>query len=452
MLERQLSDIWRLQSFGGELLTDGGERVAIIYPGRVNDNKGGDFCDAVIAFPDRTVMGDVELHMRSADWRGHRHDRDPGYNNVVLHVVYANNSNSPTTLENGCHVPVLALEGHVVEAEDAGHLGWPTSRRLCFNAIERLGESARMGAIEVAGEERLARRMASYLRELETVEPGQVLYQGIMTVLGYSRNKAPFLELARRLPLASLEGLSWAGDEYECFRRKVEACLLCAAGFGPLRRDDNERSGFGLQRMWTITAPPLKWQALRARPSNSPSMRIKAMSYLVTRYRRWGLLPGLLRAVEDAPRERGHNFVERALMVPGEGCTCGSALLGRERAADMAVNVVLPFAVAFGRAHQDARLSDKALSLYRGWPRLATNCVERHMLDQIGLRRTEVNSAVRQQGLIEIYSKLCTHGKCVLCSLGEAKTRDDVKVQAGPAAPDVAEVACGGYHSGVVRA
>ena len=49
--ERQLSEIWRDQRFDTSALrTEDGQPVTIIYPGRLNDDRGGDFCDAVISY------------------------------------------------------------------------------------------------------------------------------------------------------------------------------------------------------------------------------------------------------------------------------------------------------------------------------------------------------------------------------------------------------------------
>ncbi|GAI06190.1 unnamed protein product, partial [marine sediment metagenome] len=48
--ERQIIKIWQHQLLDGtKLTTEGGEPIKIIYPGRINDDRGADFRDAVIA-------------------------------------------------------------------------------------------------------------------------------------------------------------------------------------------------------------------------------------------------------------------------------------------------------------------------------------------------------------------------------------------------------------------
>ncbi len=415
VLEKDLSEIWRGQRFGGRLLTDGHERVKVLYPGRLNDNRGGDFRDAVIAFPGRTVKGEVELHVKSGDWRTHGHDRDPWYNGVVLHVVYARNTDGPTMLQNGSRVPILALETHVEQR---------CVPAPCFGIGTRMEIEDVTSILDSAGRYRFERRVTSFADQLRTAEPGQVLYRGVMEALGYSRNRGPFLALAQRLPLAALEALGGSDAE---FRSRVESRLLSAAGLG----STHESAGLG-------------WRLLRARPGNSPLVRIKAMSHLLLHHRVRGLLNGLLDCVRESPERRGFRHIEDALVVAGEegGSSVPScAPLGRERADDIAINVLLPFAEAFGRIDEDPVLVRKANLQYASWPRHGANCVERHILQQTGLTFRDANSAQRQQGLMELYAGMCTQGKCAACALGKPQSRHDIHVKPGSAAAHKAEIA-----------
>ena len=56
------------------------------------------------------------------------------------------------------------------------------------------------------------------------------------------------------------------------------------------------------------------------------------------------------------------------------------------------------------------------------------NFVERHMVEQLGLRRGLVNSAKWQQGLIHIYNNLCTRGRCSHCSLSQLEAGNYVQI------------------------
>src|SRR5581483_7243459 len=72
--------------------------------------------------------------------------------------------------------------------------------------------------------ERFQAKQAVFEGELAVFEPEQALYAGLMEALGYSRNRAPFRQLALQLPLAGLRVLRTAS--------RIEAALLAAAGLG----------------------------------------------------------------------------------------------------------------------------------------------------------------------------------------------------------------------------
>lgn len=265
-----------------------------------------------------------------------------------------------------------------------------------------------------------------------------------MGALGYSKNTLPFLELARRVPLAVLESLAQSGISDEESLMRQQALLLGTAGLLPPQRPQRQRSdrtenlwAVKLERHWVGsghdgTMPAESWDLCKIRPNNSPLRRLAAMSELVFRYRETGLMNGLLGLVKAAPLSDGHNCLEKGLLVAGAGYRANHfglisqnrvrspALLGTGRAADINVNVLLPFTLAWSLFNCQPELGDKALALYCAYPRLMANSIERHMMAQLGLARGLVNSARRQQGLLHIYRTLCTQGRCQDCSLKPA--------------------------------
>ena len=160
-------------------------------------------------------------------------------------------------------------------------------------------------------------------------------------------------------------------------------------------------------------ASTLDWELYKVRPDNSPLRRITALSHLLYRYRARGWLPILMNIIRRTPAERAGKELELALVVD-EGTP---ALLGRGRAAEIIINVILPFAWLWAQKKSESALTEKVLEVYRRYPRSESNSIERHMLRQFSLRRLLVNSACRQQGLIHIYKSLCTRGKCEECNI-----------------------------------
>jgi len=428
------------------LFTEAGEPIRIVYPGRVNDGRGADFRDAVIATTSGLIKGDIEVHVKSSGWRAHRHHLDAAYNRVILHVVMWHDTKTATNLQNGNDVPVLALYKYIKGPDEqrADGVGLPAGLYMrCFKAAERLTPDAIVEFLDNAGEERFFTKVVRFQADLARMGASQCLYQGIMGALGYSKNNLPFLELARRLPLQVLESVTQGEVSDEEYLARRQALLLGTAGLLPSQRPNlcpEDRLGdkwiSKLERLWTSRGhtgvmSADDWHLFKVRPSNSPIRRIVAMSYLLLRYREVGMVDGVVNMVKELSLSQGHSGLERELTVTtdGYGAThfdfgLGSGirsptLLGSQRAADITVNVLLPFIVVWSRLTSRSELEEKSLTLYHHYPRLAVNAVERHMRNQLGLSGSLVSSARRQQGLIHLYKTRCSQGRCNCCPLSQ---------------------------------
>jgi len=435
--EGLLAEIWcRQWLVKGRLLATDGQGLEIIHPGEANGDSGPDFRDAIIAAEAGEVRGDVELHVRSSGWRAHGHHLDPAYNGVVLHVALWEDGAGTVQLQSGRTVPTLALHPYLSLSLDE------LERRAkvpmlpaepCLQARESLGDAALGRLLDRAGMERFRAKASRFRRWLAMLPPAEALYQGLMEALGYARNQEPFLELARRLPLAAVEAHAPSSpfpDEALC----LEALLLGSAGLLPSQRGwalpdegyvaEVEAAWLSMGRKALLSSQA--WHTFRVRPDNFPTRRLAAAARLMLRYHR-GLIEGLMQAVSNA--EGGLQGLEGALVIGAEGYwgehidfghpAPPRALLGRGRAADMAVNVMLPFGFAWAEASGDQGLKARTLGLYELYPRLSPNRVTRKMEEHLSAGGPAIaGSACRQQGLIHIHSVLCRGHRCPECPLG----------------------------------
>ena len=164
------------------------------------------------------------------------------------------------------------------------------------------------------------------------------------------------------------------------------------------------------------------------------------MSYLTLHYREKGILERVINIVKEVPIRESHFILEKGLIVTTDGYwanhfdfgrasrTANPTLLGSRRAADITINILLPFTLAWAKLDSQPRLAEKALDLYRHYPKLAANTLERHMKRQLGLNNDMVGSAQRQQGLIHIYHTLCTRGRCHFCPLSQLETGNHIQI------------------------
>ena len=203
--EKQVLGIWQdVWQDGIDLKTVDNESVRVIYPGRRNDDRGADFKDAIITTKIGQTRGDIEVHVKTSHWWAHQHHLDPSYNRVILHVVYQHDVATTIALENGLTAPTLALHDNIENRHEVRRRSAVSCRGIGYsNKIEFI-----VNQLDEAGEARFLERAAYYNKMITELGPGQALYQGIMTALGYSKNKEPMAELSCLMPLARLEGLT----------------------------------------------------------------------------------------------------------------------------------------------------------------------------------------------------------------------------------------------------
>ena len=358
-----------------------------MYPGRANPRAGPDFLDAVLADDSGgMVTGYVELHLNAADWYAHGHHVDPGYNGVVLHVVLRPKGGAESRQQSGTKAPVASI------AAVARQLEQPVP------ALQEPANGMALGeTLDRAGEERFRARSRSFAAEIGSGDAEQVLFAALMEALGYASNRKPFRRLAGLVPISLLGGLK--REPAATREMAMEAMLLGAAGLIshvslPGRAQELRRLRRHLPSTRTMSAR--QWRLFRVRPANHPVARVTGAAHLVDRYIEAGLVRGLAAEVQ---RGSARLLIESLMERP---------FIGRGRAGDMAVNVVLPFLHAYGGVTRTPALAKASSELYRVFPKLEENEITREMRRLLGRESdiSQVTTARRQQGLAHLYKGL----------------------------------------------
>lgn len=445
MDERTLCRIWQAQRFDRtSLRTSQGDGVAVVYRGRPERSPGPDFREAMLVIDGELRQGDVELHVRASDWSAHRHDRDRRYDRVILHVVFRQDDAPPARTTRGQEVPCLVLEGMLGEPDRWADLGRAVDED-CRRRVAALSDGELGGRLDRLGDERFLQKAAALEADLVVADPEQVFYERLTEVLGYGQNRRPFLELARRLPLAYLYALAHRRPRAE----RVALCqslLFGVAGLLPSQRlintpldwvsaqhvDELERTWATFGQEWQSEVMGAGWWSFGVRPLNSPPRRIGAMSHLFGACLEVGPLEVAWRALADGNAALAVSRLAAALAVEAPDSYWASyfdfgrpsgaravSLIGRERALAAVVNVCLPFALACSANSGAERLSGAAWAAYRATPRLALNQVTRWMVAEVlgPSRGRVVDSARRQQGLHHVYRTGCDQLRCGNCPL-----------------------------------
>lgn len=338
--ERFLRHLWSNQYLKTtSLQTTDGRTVEVREVGKMNLESGPDFLNAKVNIGGTVYAGDVEIHRTQEDWMRHRHEQDPRYNKVILHVLLENQTvSNATVVQSGRKVPVLVLSNFLPESIRTvwfKTIGDERARRAdripCFEknstvppedlrrwfdklTVERLEFKLRRFAErlkELAWERKLAAHEAPRTWGDPPVEGSpdeippphkeltqkdfarkslweQILYEGIMEGLGYVRNMAPFARLAQIVTLETVKKLQAADDE-----QKLLALLFGVAGLLPrisaLGEDSSKEEARSLIRCWNDLRRefrgeilhPADWHFFPTRPMNFPTVRMAAASGLI---------------------------------------------------------------------------------------------------------------------------------------------------------------------------
>ena len=400
--ERLIARLWQKRAAREtRFRTEAGARLRVVYPGRSSGAAGPDFRNALLEIEGvGLVRGDVEIHLRQQDWESHGHSGDPNYNGVVLHAVLG--AESPTTvLQSGRQAPVLSMAA-LLDGLDSPENGlnpelWKVLGQRGYPQPDSIEEVCAL--LDRAGDDRFLARSAGFVRFLREQGPDQSLYEGLMEGLGYRFNQQPFLKLAMRAPYATLAlaGLAVCKEDRA---QALESWLLAISGFTPMAATENvplPRVGFG---------SPLsrdEWHCFRVRPSNHPRRRISGGAALLDRFLTKGLVAGLEQAAQDSTPGK----LISALIVAG-GPDRKEALIGRGRAGDLAVNVVLPFLHGLATGRGQVCRSRGYLDLYHRFGKLQENELTREMAHQLmePTWRGALTNARRQQGLLHLHALL----------------------------------------------
>ena len=388
--ESAFSDLWERSLDLRPVVTgDDGARYEIVFPGVRNDGPGPDFKGAVFKRGERIVAGDVELHLDPSGWRAHGHHADPAYRGVALHVVLRRAS--PSAAADPSMPPTALASFPTTPDADAASSGEPRpdDRR----------EPPSEDEIATLGARRFLYKSDGFRAEMEASgDPEQVIYQAALESLGYSRNRKPFLALAKALPISELSPLR--REPPSSARFAVFAALAVAGGLEDGIPDRSERAQakrvarrLGVKRL----VRPDAWSRFRVRPNASPIRRLRGGAELIADNLRRGVVRGMLSELESG----GIRALLAAVRKP--------AGIGRDFALTMVANAILPPLRAWAALANSPPAADRVLRAFLDAPAPPSDAVARSVAKSLGVSPRS-KRAPRHFGLHELARMSSWHG------------------------------------------
>ena len=416
MREEFLYYIWENRLIDKALQTTEGEAVDVVATGYRNTDSGPDFLEARIQIGDKLWAGHVEIHVKASDWNRHGHQTDKAYKNVILHVVYEND----TKVNN---IPTLELKGHFDETLFANYQKFISSKNWipCEKSITQVPVFTRLSWFDRMAVERLESKSETVTKILNAnqFDWEDALYKLLMRYFGLKVNNEAFEYLSNILPFKTL--LKHADNLLQ-----LEAMLFGCAGF--LEDDFTEEYPLLLKREFAVmkakfnllTMPAERWKFLRMRPSNFPTIRLAQMAQLIHKN---GCLFSKIREAKNGNEVKAMFNVAASEYWKthyrfGTPTESKPKHLGDSTADVLMINAVAPLLFCYGKLHKDDSVCETAMQFLEE-TEAEDNAIIRHFT-QCGIT---AENAMQTQALLHLYNMYCKRKRCLECRIGNVLLR-----------------------------
>ncbi|GAB6011713.1 DUF2851 family protein, partial [Viscerimonas tarda] len=412
--EQLLHYVWKHRLFQRDLKTTDGAPVEVIDAGTHNTDGGPDFFNAKIKIGDKTWAGNIEIHTSSGDWYKHRHESNPVYNSVVLHVVefangeVRNEANQP--VQQCCITYPKQLKDNI------DYLLYADVPIPCCNFIASVPPvhlNAWFNALLI---ERLERKANDIYRHLEQSNGSweEVFYILLTRNFGFGLNSDIFERLALSLPLRYIQK---QGDNI----RQIEALLFGQAGLLEDEQPDEYAKSLRQEYLFLknkYSLSPLEshlFMRMRVRPSGSPSVRLAQLAMLL--YKTQGLFSKVIQCKDLGQirlvfHENASEYWQTHYSL-GDESPRKSKYLGDSSLDVILINTVAPILFAYGRSIGNEELCERAL-LFLEQLKPESNFITR----DFAIARLKARNAYDSQAMIQLRKEYCDKRKCLYCRIG----------------------------------
>lgn len=414
MNETFLHYVWKMQSFiTNELYTTEGESILILKNGNYNLHAGPDFTNAKIKIGTTTWAGNIEIHVKSSDWKHHKHQLDDAYKNVILHVVYERDDDNLQipTLELKKIIPVNIYKKYSYLMQTASWI--PCEKNIKqVSEITIKTQLARMLAERL--EEKALRFEQRLLQNKNDWE--ETCYQLLARSFGTNVNAEPFERLAQNLPFNLLR-------KHINNAQQIEALLFGQAGF--LQASFKEVYPHQLQSEYVFLQKkykldPLKkleWKFLRLRPANFPTIRLSQFANFISKQDRIFQLLLETRSYTNLQKLftceasgywKEHYSFKKASPVK-------STQLGKSTIDLLIINTLAPLLYLYGQKTGNPQFITYATDVLENISPEKNTIISSWFALAI-----KAKSAADTQALLYLKKEYCSQKRCLDCAIGNA--------------------------------
>jgi len=416
MTEEFLHYIWQYRLYSPDLVLQSGEKIGVLHPGVHNTDSGPDFFNAKIRIGDTIWAGNIEIHILSSDWKRHNHQHDMNYDNVILHVVWRDDTE--IFRNDGTQIPTLELDGLYNEHAWKSYLGFMNSPQWipCNTAVSKVDPFVRNSWLDRVLIERLERKalQVEHILALTANDWAHTFYRLLARNMGFKLNNQAFEMLAQSLPYSFL-----AKHADNLFQ--IEAMVFGQAGLLSGQFTDDypqklKKEYEFLRKKFDLKSIDVHlWRFMRLHPGNFPTLRLAQFASII--HHSGTIISELFNSNDvntyrklfgaEASEYWNTHYTFDKISSPRR------KTLGASSVDLLIINLVTPVLLAFGRRKSDCVITEKPIDMLmeiKG----ENNTITRKWAE-LGM---DISNAAATQALLELKTNYCDVKKCLSCRIG----------------------------------
>ncbi|MEP3838929.1 MAG: DUF2851 family protein [Algibacter sp.] len=419
MREDFLHYIWKHKKFQiHNLKTTVGEPVVVNSVGQHNFNSGSDFFNAILKIGEQLWAGNVEIHIKASDWFLHGHEQDSAYDNVILHVVWEDDTE--VFRNNNTPIPTLVLKDVIDEALLSNYKRLFASDNKwinCENDFDNTDDFVLANWLERLYFERLERKSETIetLLKASNNDWEAVLFKMLTKNFGLKVNGDSFFSLAQSIDFSIVR-------KTQSNPQALEALLFGQAG--QLDQDVENAYYSGLQKEYRFLKLKFKLsnsnvlliQFFRLRPPNFPTIRLSQLASLYNIHQNL-----FSKIIEFNTLDDFYNLFKvstsefwKTHYTFQKESKGSKKVLSKSFIDLLLINTILP--IKFSYAKQKGQDIDTEIleiaSLLASEKNSIVNAFN-------GLKKVS-KSSKDSQALIQLKTEYCDKNKCLKCAVGNA--------------------------------
>lgn len=416
MKEDFLHYLWKFKKFDTlNLKTSSQEEITIGNVGQYLELAGPDFFNAQITIGNQKWAGNVEIHIKSSDWYVHHHEKDAGYENVILHVVWEHDSEIYRS--NNTEIPVLELKNYVSTAvlNNYQKLLTPKSWIFCEKQLKEVPQFTLANWQERLFFGRLERKSKPILDLLKSTNNDweAVLFCLLAKNFGLNTNGEIFLKIAQSIPFSVIRK--------ECFEvENLEALLFGFAGLLDTEKEDAYFKDLKFRYFYLLHKYQMEKsciepvQFFKHRPDNFPTIRLSELANLYNKQQNLfsriiemnslDAIYGIFRVSVATYWETHYQFDKES---PKK-----KKVLTKSFVDLIVLNTIIPLQFAYAQS-QGMEISEDLIAILNDVAPEKNSVIEK--FNSFGIK---AKNAFETQSLLQLKNEYCNKNKCLDCAIG----------------------------------